>query len=71
MLNQLPETGFLRLPQILAVIPISKSAWWAGVKSGKYPPSVKLGKRTTCWKAHDIRILIEKLSANCDRPCHE
>jgi len=26
--KQLPETGFLRLPQILKLIPISKSTWW-------------------------------------------
>jgi prophage regulatory protein len=59
----IPADGFVRLPQVLSVIPVSKSAWWAGVKSGKYPASVKLGKRTTCWKAQDIRALIEKLSA--------
>lgn len=66
MLNQtsIPVDGFLRLPQVLSVIPVSKSAWWAGVKSGKYPASVKLGKRTTCWKARDIYALIEKLSAS-------
>ena len=58
----LPTTGFVRLPQILSVIPISKSAWWAGVKSGKYPASIKLGGRTTCWKASDIADLIERLS---------
>ncbi len=55
--------GLLRLPQILAVFPISRSAWWAGVKSGKYPQSVKLGPRTTAWRAADIRALIEKESA--------
>ena len=60
--NNLPETGFLRLPQILAIIPIGKSTWWANVKSGKFPQSVKLGARSTAWRAEDIRELIEKLS---------
>lgn len=59
---QLPETGFVRLPQILAFIPISRSAWWAGVKSGKYPAAVKLGANTTAWKAEEIHALIEKLA---------
>lgn len=54
----IPETGFVRLPQILTVFPVSKSAWWAGVKSGIYPPSVKLAKRCTAWKATDIHDLI-------------
>jgi predicted DNA-binding transcriptional regulator AlpA len=55
----LPETGFLRLSQVLAVIPISKSAWWEGVKSGRFPPAHKpFGLRVTCWRAEDIRALI-------------
>jgi prophage regulatory protein len=65
---QLPETGFLRLPQIIGnpnavpptppLIPIKKSSWWAGVKSGKFPKPVKLGPRTTAWRVEDIRNLI-------------
>ncbi len=54
----LPETGFIRLPQVLAIFPISKSAFWAGVKSGKYPKPVKLSARCTAWKVDDIRNLI-------------
>ena len=54
----LPSEGYARLPQILAVIPISKSSWWAGVKSGKYPAAKKLGPRTTVWAVSDIRALI-------------
>ena len=56
----LPETGFLRLPQVLAVFPVSRSAWWAGVKAKTLPQSVKLSPRTTAWKVEDIRVLIEK-----------
>ena len=35
----------LLLPQVLALIPVSRSAWWAGCKSGRYPKPVKLGPR--------------------------
>jgi len=56
----LPETGFMRLPAVLAVIPVSKSTWWAGVKSGRFPKAVKLGVRTTAWRVEDIRALIEE-----------
>ena len=55
----LPETGFLRLPAILQIFPIGKSTWWAGVKNGKYPKPIKLGKRTTAWRVEDIKTLIE------------
>jgi predicted DNA-binding transcriptional regulator AlpA len=64
-MNSMPAEGFLRLNQIIgskgapAIIPISRSSWWAGVKSGRYPKPVKLGKRTTAWKVADIRRLIE------------
>lgn len=66
---QLPQTGYLRLPQIVgdakaeppipAIIPVSKSTWWAGVKAGRYPKPVKLGPRITAWRVEDIRALIE------------
>jgi prophage regulatory protein len=65
---ELPETGFLRLPHIIgdpkasppipARIPVSKSTWWAGIKSGRYPKPVKLGPRITAWRVEDIRALI-------------
>ena len=67
----LPSTGFLRLTQIIGnpkasppippIIPVSKSTWWAGVKSGRYPKPVKtLGQRITAWRVEDIRALIER-----------
>ncbi len=56
----LPETGFVRLPQILSLIPISRSAWWAGIREGKFPQGIKLGSKTTVWHAEDIRNLIER-----------
>lgn len=63
--HHLPRTGFVRLASILAPngpIPVGRSTWWAGVKSGRFPKPVKLGPRTTAWKVEDIRDLIEKAS---------
>ena len=60
--DKFPETGFVRLSQILAPkgpIPVSKSTWWQGVKDGRFPPSQKLGPRTTVWKVEDIRAMFE------------
>ncbi len=39
--NALPETGYIRLPAVLRVIPVSRYTWWAWVKSGKAPKNVK------------------------------
>jgi len=61
--RELPITGFLRLPAIIAPrgpIPVGKSTWWAGVKDGRFPKPVKLGPRITVWRAEDIRALIER-----------
>ena len=67
--NQLPAAGFLRIWQIIgkpktntpALIPIGRTSFLNGVKSGKYPKPVKLGERTTAWKVEDIRALIGQL----------
>ncbi|MCZ2096760.1 MAG: AlpA family phage regulatory protein [Anaerolineae bacterium] len=87
-MHALPETGYLRLPQIIgqdgvtdeqaeanrrrqrgpkrpkpsipALIPTSKSTWWAGVRSGRFPKPVKIGERITAWRVEDIRALIEQ-----------
>ena len=75
-MHSIPETGFLRLRQIIgrppsdtdpgspALIPVSKSTWWAGVRAGRYPqPTRSLGARITAWRAEDIRALIEAMAA--------
>ena len=74
--NQLPTTGFLRLPQILGnphaeppippLIPVGKSTWWAGVQAGIFPKAVKLSANITAWRAEDIKQLIDRLGQGHD-----
>lgn len=59
----MPETGFLRLPEVLGLYPVSKATWWAGIREGRFPAGVKLGPNTTAWRVEDIRALIERTSA--------
>lgn len=61
----LPSEGYARLPLVLSVIPVSKSTWWAGCKSGRFPAPVKLGPRTTAWRVSDIRALLDN-PASCE-----
>jgi prophage regulatory protein len=74
--NLLPQAGFVRLsniigkpatkakPAIPAIIPVSKSTWWAGVGSGRYPqPTRELGPRITAWSVESIRAFIAQLSS--------
>ncbi|MBZ2208502.1 transcriptional regulator [Massilia sp. R798] len=72
-MNALPETGFLRIRQILGnpkavppippLIPVGRTAWYHGIKVGHYPAGVKLSPGVTVWRAEDIRKLIESKSA--------
>ncbi|WP_185236356.1 helix-turn-helix transcriptional regulator [Teredinibacter franksiae] len=70
-MNNLPETGFVKLKQILgdptatppipAIIPVSKTTWWEGIRDGRYPKPVKLSERSTAWRVEDIYKLIESI----------
>lgn len=68
----LVDAGFLRLDQIVnrpasknrpavaGIVPVSRSTWLAGVRSGRYPkPTRALGTRITAWRCEDIRTLLE------------
>lgn len=72
-MSQLPETGFVRLsqiignpkatPPVIGIIPVGKSTWWAGINAGRFPKPVKLGPRTTAWRTEDILDLVKRLAA--------
>ena len=70
--NTLPESGFMRLSQILgnkrkgipAIIPVSRSHWYAGIKSGRYPKPVMLSARCAAYLVDDIRSLIVRLQSH-------
>ena len=78
-MTQLPETGFLRLRQIIGdpnskppsppLIPVKKSCWWQGVKSGRFPRPLKLGPRITVWRVEDIRDLIVNARSGGQNVC--
>lgn len=69
----IPDTGYIRLTQIIgnpksepptpAIIPVSATVWWEGVKSGRFPKGVKLSARCTAWRVEDIRALIDGMAA--------
>ena len=59
----LPSEGFVRLSQFLGrgrPIPVGRSTWYAGVRTGRFPQSVRLGPRLAVWRVEDIRALIER-----------
>jgi prophage regulatory protein len=52
--EQVAEVEFIRLPDVLKRIPVSRSTWWLGVKEGHFPQPVRLSQRTTAWIKQDI-----------------
>jgi len=62
MNKQLPETGFIRLPDVLSLIPVSKSTFYDGIQKGIYPAPIKLSERTSAWRVEEIRQLIESFA---------
>ncbi len=52
----------LRLNVVLSRVPISRSAWYEGCKTGKFPPPIKLGPKTSAWRESDINRLIADLA---------
>jgi len=60
--SKLPETGFIRLPEVLRFFPVSRSTWWAGINKGRFPKGIKLSPRVTAWNVEEIRGLIQSYS---------
>ncbi len=54
----LPQTGFIRLPQVLAIYPVSKSTLYLRIKEGRFPAPVKLSERVAAWRIEDVRATI-------------
>ena len=59
----LPEVGFLRLRQVLQIIPVGTTRWYEGVKAGEFPAPISLGARAKAYRVSDIRALIDRLNA--------
>jgi predicted DNA-binding transcriptional regulator AlpA len=69
--GEIPKAGLARLEQIIgdpkanppipALVPVSKSTWWSGVRSGRFPPPIKVTPGVSAWRWEDIHRLLESL----------
>lgn len=58
--NMREQERLLRLKQVLELIPISKSTFWAGCATGRFPKPIHLGPRVTCWRESEILALMQR-----------
>jgi predicted DNA-binding transcriptional regulator AlpA len=50
-------------PAVIPLVPVKRSTWWAGVRSGRFPAPIRLGPHSTAWRAEDVRELIARLGS--------
>ncbi|MFY8042312.1 MAG: helix-turn-helix transcriptional regulator [Rhodoferax sp.] len=66
MQKQQTTDRLLRLTDVLALYPVSKSAWYRGMALGQYPRPVKLGKRAVAWKQSSVEAVVNAASATAE-----
>jgi len=54
--------GFQRLDNVLAIFPVSRAAWYAGIAEGRYPAGIQIGKRSVAWSNASLKALIADVS---------
>ena len=58
---QLPAEGFVRKPQLLAVLGIGQTTLRENIVAGIFPPGVLLSPRLRVWEVSEVRATIEKI----------
>ncbi len=58
----LPATGYVRIKQLLRVIPFSRTTIWRKTKAGAFPRPVKLSQQVTGWRVEDVRAWMERMA---------
>ncbi|WP_425532436.1 helix-turn-helix transcriptional regulator [Aquabacter sediminis] len=50
----------LRLEEVLAILRVSRSAFYAGMAAGIYPRPVRIGPRSVRWRFEDVMALRDR-----------
>ncbi|WP_071467269.1 helix-turn-helix transcriptional regulator [Polynucleobacter asymbioticus] len=59
--QQTPPITLMRIPQILKVMPVSKSKFWLMVQKGEFPKPIKIG-RSSFWTIEQVQAFIRERS---------
>ncbi|WP_366481407.1 AlpA family phage regulatory protein [Rhodoferax sp.] len=55
------DDRFLRLPEVLALFPVSKSSLWRFVSEGRFPKPHKLSQKCTAWRLSEVQAHLQKI----------
>ncbi len=53
------QITLMRIPQILKVMPVSKSKFWLMVQKGEFPKPIKIG-RSSFWTVKQVQSFIQE-----------
>ena len=59
--NAITGETLLRVDEVVCMLPIGKTSFLEGVKSGKFPQPLRLTPRRPVWKKTDIDSLLSAL----------
>lgn len=59
--DTLPDSGHVRLPDVIALFACSRATVWRHVKSGVIPKPKKLGLRMSIWNVGELRECLRNL----------
>lgn len=65
-MHSLEDKALLRLPRVLSLVGVSRSSWWEGVKTGRFPAAIKVSPRVTVWRASEIAELLDRLAGKTE-----
>jgi len=57
------DDQLIPLNDVLQLLKISKSNWWAGVKSARYPAPIRLSAKTVRWSKRKILQIVNQKEA--------
>lgn len=62
-INSNSEERLLRLPEVLRIIPVSRSEWYRRLAAGDAPAAVELGPRARAWRLSDVNAYLLRIAA--------
>ena len=57
------QERLLRLPEVLTIVGLRKSAWYDGIQKGEYPKPIKKG-RSSFWPSSTIKEVVSSTISN-------
>lgn len=50
----------LRLPQVIAIVNLSRSSIYSAIQKGTFPAPIKISRRAVCWQSSRVRAWVDE-----------